>query len=78
MTVFSTSEKKRDEALKVLKADHFIVSKDEKQMQVRLDTTDTVCLSMLLWYTLQISDAAVLLGKVHTLSEKSGMLPSTV
>ena len=35
MTVFSTSEKKREEALKVLKADHFIVSKDEEQMKVR-------------------------------------------
>lgn len=34
MTVFSTSEKKREEALKVLKADHFIVSKDEEQMKV--------------------------------------------
>ena len=34
VTVFSTSEKKREEALKVLKADHFIVSKDEEQMKV--------------------------------------------
>lgn len=36
VTVFSTSEKKREEALKTLKADHFIVSKDEEQMKVRL------------------------------------------
>ena len=35
VTVFSTSEKKREEALKVLKADHFIVSKNEEQMKVR-------------------------------------------
>lgn len=35
VTVFSTSENKREEALKVLKADHFIVSKDEEQMKVR-------------------------------------------
>ena len=34
VTVFSTSEKKKDEALKVLKADHFVVSKDEDAMQV--------------------------------------------
>jgi len=32
--VFSTSEKKRAEALKTLGADHFIVSKDEDQMNV--------------------------------------------
>ena len=36
VTVFSTSEKKREEALKVLKADHFIVSNDEEQMKVKL------------------------------------------
>ncbi len=35
VTVFSTSEKKRAEALKTLKADHFVVSKDEEQMKVR-------------------------------------------
>jgi D-arabinose 1-dehydrogenase-like Zn-dependent alcohol dehydrogenase len=34
VTVFSTSEKKRAEALKTLKADHFVVSKDEEQMNV--------------------------------------------
>ncbi len=34
VTVFSTSEKKRAEALKTLKADHFVVSKDEEQMKV--------------------------------------------
>ena len=34
VTVFSTSEKKKEEALKTLKADHFIVSKNEKEMQV--------------------------------------------
>ena len=34
VTVFSTSEKKRAEALKTLGADHFIVSKDEDQMNV--------------------------------------------
>ena len=36
VTVFSTSEKKEDEALKVLKADHFVVSKNEDAMQVML------------------------------------------
>ena len=35
VTVFSTSEKKKAEALKTLGADHFIVSKDKEQMEVR-------------------------------------------
>lgn len=34
VTVFSTTEAKRQEALEGLKADHFIVSKDSEQMQV--------------------------------------------
>ena len=38
MTVFSTSEKKKAEALKTLGADHFIVSKDKEQMEVRPHT----------------------------------------
>ncbi|KAL0043655.1 hypothetical protein WJX79_010984 [Trebouxia sp. C0005] len=40
VTVFSTSEKKRAEALKTLKADHFVVSKDEEQMNKVADTLD--------------------------------------
>ena len=36
VTVFSTSDKKQARALKILKADHFIVSKDEEQMKVKL------------------------------------------
>ena len=35
VTVISTSPKKEKEALKTLKADHFVVSKDEAQMSVR-------------------------------------------
>ena len=42
VTVFSTSEKKKDEALNVLKANHFIVSKDEEQMKVRAVSTTSV------------------------------------
>lgn len=40
VTVFSTSEKKRAEALKTLKADHFVVSKDEEQMKKVADSLD--------------------------------------
>ena len=35
VTVISTSPKKEKEAREVLGADHFVVSKDEKQMAVR-------------------------------------------
>ena len=35
MTVLSTSANKKEEAIKTLKADHFIVSKDQEQMKVR-------------------------------------------
>lgn len=35
MTVFSTTPNKRDEALKRLGADQFVVSKDENDMKVR-------------------------------------------
>ena len=35
VTIISTSPKKEKEAREVLKADHFVVSKDEKQMAVR-------------------------------------------
>ena len=38
VTVFSTSEGKKDEALKTLGADHFVISKDEEQMQVSSQT----------------------------------------
>lgn len=34
VTIISTSESKREEAIKVLKADKFVVSSDEQQMQV--------------------------------------------
>ena len=34
VTVFSTSEKKKEEALKTLGADHFIVSKNKEEMEV--------------------------------------------
>ena len=34
VTVFSTSASKKDEALKLLGADEFVVSSDEKEMQV--------------------------------------------
>ena len=34
VTVISTSEKKREEAIKTLGADHFIVSKNDKEMLV--------------------------------------------
>jgi hypothetical protein len=36
VTVISTSPKKEKEALSTLGADHFVVSKDEAQMSVRL------------------------------------------
>jgi cinnamyl-alcohol dehydrogenase len=36
VTVISTSPKKEKEAREILKADHFVVSKDEKQMSVSL------------------------------------------
>ncbi len=36
VTVISTSESKRQEALKVLKADHFLISKDPEQLKVRV------------------------------------------
>ena len=49
MTVFSTSERKREEALKVLKADHFIVSKDDEQMKVRA-IYQPVCVCVMQWY----------------------------
>ncbi len=35
VTVISTSESKREEALTVLKADHFLISKDPEQLKVR-------------------------------------------
>jgi cinnamyl-alcohol dehydrogenase len=34
VTVFSTSESKRDEAISLLGADNFVISSDEKQMEV--------------------------------------------
>lgn len=34
VTVISTSDHKKQEALEVLKADHFLISKNEKEMQV--------------------------------------------
>ena len=33
VTVISTSDHKKQEALEVLKADHFLISKNEKEMQ---------------------------------------------
>nr|QCP80346.1 alcohol dehydrogenase 3 [Tanacetum cinerariifolium] len=42
VTVFSTSPAKKQEALEVLKADNFINSRDEEQMQVVMDTLDGV------------------------------------
>ena len=36
VTVISTSPKKEKEAINTLGADHFVVSKDEAQMSVRL------------------------------------------
>ena len=36
VTVLSTSESKRTEAVKTLGADHFVVSRDEAAMKVRL------------------------------------------
>lgn len=36
VTVISTSDHKKQEALEVLKADHFLISKNEKEMQVLL------------------------------------------
>ncbi len=35
VTIISTSPKKEKEAREILKADHFVVSRDEKQMSVR-------------------------------------------
>jgi len=34
VTVLSTSEKKREEATKILGADHFVISRDEADMKV--------------------------------------------
>ena len=34
VTVFSTSESKRDEAINLLGADNFVISSDEKMMEV--------------------------------------------
>lgn len=42
ITVFSTSEKKRDEATKHLGADHFIVSKDEDAMKAIASSLDGI------------------------------------
>lgn len=42
VTVFSTTEAKRQEALEGLKADHFIVSKDSEQMQAVTGTLDGI------------------------------------
>lgn len=41
-TVISTSPRKKEEALKVLKADNFIVSKDEQQMKAAAGTLDGI------------------------------------
>ena len=35
VTVISTSDRKRKEAMEVLGAHHFVISKDDKQMAVR-------------------------------------------
>lgn len=35
VTVLSTSEKKREEAIKILGADHFVISRDEADMKVK-------------------------------------------
>ncbi|XP_071735393.1 mannitol dehydrogenase-like [Rutidosis leptorrhynchoides] len=42
VTVFSTSNSKKEEALEVLKADHFINSKDEQQMQAAMWSFDGI------------------------------------
>ncbi|XP_071735392.1 mannitol dehydrogenase-like [Rutidosis leptorrhynchoides] len=42
VTVFSTSMSKKEEALEVLKADHFINSKDEQQMQAAMWSLDGI------------------------------------
>ncbi|KAJ0703768.1 putative cinnamyl-alcohol dehydrogenase [Helianthus annuus] len=42
VTVFSTTLAKKQEALEGLKADHFIVSKDQKQMQSAASTLDGI------------------------------------
>ncbi|KAL3147122.1 hypothetical protein ABBQ38_015079 [Trebouxia sp. C0009 RCD-2024] len=69
VTVFSTTEKKRDEALSVLKADHFVVSKDEKQMQAVsgsldgiIDTVSAKHPLALYLQTLKVGGVSVMLG----------------
>ncbi|CAI9276172.1 unnamed protein product [Lactuca saligna] len=42
VTVFSTTPEKKQEALEVLKADHFIVSKDVEQMKAATGTLDGI------------------------------------
>ncbi|XP_076920942.1 mannitol dehydrogenase-like [Bidens hawaiensis] len=42
VTVFSTSAAKKKEAIEGLKADHFIISKDEQQMQAARGTLDGI------------------------------------
>ena len=48
VTVFSTSASKKEEALKLLGADEFVISSDEKQMQVQftVDFISFLCLNL--------------------------------
>ncbi|KAD7478517.1 hypothetical protein E3N88_01653 [Mikania micrantha] len=42
VTVFSTTAAKKEEAIEGLKADHFIISKDEEQMKAAMGTLDGI------------------------------------
>lgn len=69
VTVFSTSEKKKEEALKTLGADHFIVSKDKEQMEALTGTLDGILDTVsakhdlaLYLATLKVNGVIVMLG----------------
>lgn len=72
VTVFSTSEHKKDEALKTLGADHFIVSKNEDAMNSIAATLDGIIDTVSAQHplapylnTLKVEGAMVLLGVPH-------------
>ena len=46
VTVFSTSESKRDEAMNLLGADDFVISSDEKKMEVYIFFVSVVVLNI--------------------------------
>lgn len=69
VTVFSTTERKREEALKTLGADHFVISKDEEQMNAIATSLDGIIDTVsakhplaLYLNTLKVGGVSVMLG----------------